>query len=87
LNRPLIARRLRASARLAAPACVAFALALAAPAPAVAQSAAEKATARALATEAADRFASADYAGALERFSKAYQIAHVPTVGIYVARS
>lgn len=46
----------------------------------------DKATARALATEGAEKFAAEDFRTALDRFSKANQIVPAPTIAIYVAR-
>lgn len=62
-------------------------IAIATAGPALAQSAAEKATARALAEEGAEKYAANDFSGALNRFQKAAQIVTVPTVSIWVARS
>src|SRR5262249_8762546 len=52
-----------------------------------AQSDADKATARALATEASDAFDRKDYATAADKFARADKLYHVPTLALGLARA
>lgn len=65
----------------------ALALAALAPGAALAQSDADKATARALATEGQEAFEKKDYATAADRFARADALYHAPTLAIGLARA
>jgi hypothetical protein len=60
---------------------------LAAASPAAAQSDADRATARTLAAEAHEAFDRQDYAGAADRFARAYGLVHAPTLALGLARA
>ncbi len=64
-----------------------LALAALAPGAALAQSDADKATARALATEGQEAFEKKDYATAADRFARADALYHAPTLAIGLARA
>jgi hypothetical protein len=57
--------------------------------PARAQSADDvaRSTARELATEGSELYRAGDYAGAYDRFQRAFEVVHVPTLGVWAARS
>jgi len=66
---------------------VAFCVALSAPAAAQQVDDATRSAARQLATDGSVAYQAADFAQAYDRFNRAYQLVHVPTVGIWAARS
>ena len=66
---------------------VAFTVALSAHASAQQVDDATRSAARQLATDGSAAYQSDDYAQAYDRFNRAYQLVHVPTVGIWAARS
>lgn len=72
----------RAAARAPQPSATVLA-----PAPALQPSAAQRETARTWVLEGRHLFAARDYVAALERYTAAYQLVRVPTVGVEVARA
>jgi hypothetical protein len=66
---------------------VAFAMALSVHAGAQQVDDATRSAARTLATDGSAAYQANDYAQAYDRFDRAYQLVHVPTVGIWAARS
>ena len=66
---------------------VAFTVALSVHASAQQVDDATRSAARQLATDGSAAYQADDYAQAYDRFNRAYQLVHVPTVGIWAARS